>query len=36
MKHDLNVVGIDIAKRIFHLVGLDDRGKILRSIYSSL
>lgn len=29
MKHDLNVVGIDIAKRIFHLVGLDDRGKII-------
>lgn len=29
MKHDLTVVGIDIAKRIFHLVGLDDRGKII-------
>ena len=29
MKHALNVVGIDIAKRLLHLVGLDDRGPIL-------
>ena len=29
MKHDLNVVGIDIAKHIFHLVGMDDRGTII-------
>ncbi len=29
MKHDLNVVGIDLAKHLFHLVGMDARGKIL-------
>ena len=29
MQQELSVVGIDIAKRIFHLVGLDDRGKII-------
>ena len=29
MKQDFNVVGIDIAKRIFHLVGMDERGKII-------
>jgi len=25
----LSVVGIDIAKRVFHLVGMDDRGNII-------
>ena len=29
MKRDISVVGIDIAKRVFHLVGLDERGKIV-------
>ena len=29
MKQDLSVVGIDIAKRVFHLVGMDERGKII-------
>jgi len=29
MKHALHVVGLDSAKRIFPLVGLDDRGKII-------
>jgi transposase len=29
MKHDLSVVGIDIAKYVFHLVGMDDRGTII-------
>ena len=29
MKHDLSVVGIDIAKHVFHLVGMDDRGTII-------
>jgi transposase len=29
MTPDLSVVGIDIAKRIFHLVGTDDRGKVV-------
>jgi hypothetical protein len=31
MKRDISVVGIDIAKRVFHLVGLDERGKIVRN-----
>jgi len=25
MKHELSVLGIDIAKRLFHAVGMDDR-----------
>lgn len=29
MKSELSVVGIDLAKSIFHLVGLDERGKII-------
>ena len=29
MKRDISVVGIDIAKRVFHLVGMDKRGKIV-------
>ena len=29
MKPDLSVVGIDSAKRIFHLIGMDERGKII-------
>ena len=29
MKQDISVIGIDIAKRVFHLVGLDERGKIV-------
>jgi transposase len=28
MIQDLSVVGMDIAKRVFHLVGMDERGKI--------
>ena len=33
MKQEMHVLGLDIAKRIFHAVGMDNRG---RSIYSSL
>jgi hypothetical protein len=33
MKPELSVVGIDLAKSLFHLVGLDERGKMIRSIY---
>ncbi len=29
MKQNLSVVGIDLAKSIFHLVGMDERGKII-------
>jgi transposase len=29
MKQKLSVVGIDIAKRVFHLVGMDERGQII-------
>jgi len=29
MKPDLSVVGIDSAKRVFHVVGMDARGKIV-------
>src|SRR5262249_54404563 len=29
MKHEMNVLGIDIAKRVFHAVGMDDRGTIV-------
>jgi transposase len=29
MKQDISVVGIDIAKRIFHLVGMDTRGQVI-------
>jgi transposase len=29
MTQDLIVVGLDIAKRFFHLVGTDDRGKVV-------
>ena len=29
MTSKLSVVGIDLAKSIFHLVGLDERGKII-------
>jgi transposase len=29
MKQEINVLGIDIAKRVFHAVGMDERGKIV-------
>ncbi len=29
MKQDISVLGLDIAKRVFHAVGLDDTGKIV-------
>ena len=29
MQREINVVGIDIAKRVFHLVGMNERGKIV-------
>ncbi len=29
MKHEMSVLGIDIAKRLFHAVGMDERGKIV-------
>ena len=41
MEKKLSVVGIDIAKQVFHLVGMDEHGTILmrkrlRSIYRTL
>ena len=29
MKRDSNVMGIDIAKRVFHVIGMDTRGTII-------
>ena len=29
MKQEMSVLGIDIAKRVFHAVGMDERGKIV-------
>jgi hypothetical protein len=29
MKQEINVLGVDIAKRVFHAVGTDDTGKIV-------
>jgi len=29
MKHEMHVLGIDIAKRVFHIVGMDDTGKVV-------
>jgi len=29
MKPELSVVGIDLAKSVFHLVGMDERGTII-------
>ena len=29
MKPELSVVGIDLAKSIFHLVGMDERGQLI-------
>jgi transposase len=29
MKSEMSVLGIDIAKRVFHVVGMDERGKIV-------
>src|SRR5919109_2002898 len=29
MKQEMNVLGIDIAKRVLHAVGMDDRGNIV-------
>ena len=29
MKQEMNVLGIDIAKRVFHAVGMDDRDKVV-------
>ena len=29
MKHNITTVGIDLAKKIFHLVGIDTTGKIV-------
>jgi transposase len=29
MKQELDTVGIDLAKKVFHLVGTDTRGKML-------
>jgi transposase len=29
MKPELSVVGIDLAKSLFHLVGMDERGKVM-------
>ena len=29
MKPEMHVLGIDIAKRVFHAVGMDDRGNVV-------
>ena len=29
MQPEMHVLGIDIAKRVFHVVGMDERGKIV-------
>ena len=29
MKHEMSILGIDIATRLFHAVGMDERGKIV-------
>ena len=29
MKPELSVVGLDLAKSVFYLVGMDERGKII-------
>ena len=29
MEQHINVVGIDLAKHVFHLVGMDERGQII-------
>jgi hypothetical protein len=29
MQHEMPVLGIDIAKRVFHAVGIDDRGNVM-------
>ena len=29
MKQEMHVLGIDIAKRVFHAVGMDDRGIVV-------
>ena len=29
MKPEMSVLGIDMAKRVFHVVGMDERGKIV-------
>ena len=29
MKQEMTVLGIDMAKRVFHAVGMDDRGNIV-------
>ena len=29
MKHEMHVLGIAIAKRVFHIVGMDDTGKVV-------
>ena len=29
MKHNITTVGIDLAKQIFHLVGMDTTGKVV-------
>jgi hypothetical protein len=29
MKQEMSILGIDIAKRVFHAVGMDERGKIV-------
>jgi hypothetical protein len=29
MKHEMNVLGIDIAKRVLHAVGMDNKGSVV-------
>jgi hypothetical protein len=29
MKHEMSVLGIDIARRVFHAIGMDNTGKIV-------
>ena len=32
MKQEMSVLGIDIAKRVFHAIGMDNTGKIVGSV----
>ena len=29
MRQEMSVLGLDVAKRVFHAVGMDERGKIV-------
>jgi len=29
MKQEMSVLGIDIAQRVFHVVGMDEKGRVV-------